>query len=232
MSIPEKILAALPERSVLSGMSAEEIAEIMRFAVSRRLSKGEVLCEQGDPGDSLMIVIQGLLKACVYSPSGKEVVLDYIGAGSAIGELAVFDGHPRAATVIAVEPAETIVIQRRDLIPFLERHPKITIGVLAQMSGRIRRTNKLLEATASLAMGPKLARSILRLARDIGSRGSDGRVTFNMSQGEIGNYANLSRENVNRQLKEWEAEGLVKIGRGRITVADREGLEDIAEAWG
>ena len=53
-------------------------------------------------------------------------------------------------------------------------------------------------------------------------------IGFRMSQTELGNYVNISRENVNRQLREWEDAGLVKVGRGHITILDEPALQRVA----
>lgn len=53
-----------------------------------------------------------------------------------------------------------------------------------------------------------------------------------MSQTELGNYVNISRENVNRQLREWEGAGIVKVGRGSISIKDRTALQRIATGIG
>lgn len=234
MGMAEDLLGVMQEDSVLRALDAEALAELLRYVTVKTLSRGEVLCEQGDPGDSVMIVKSGLLKACVFSLQGKEIVLDYLGPGSLIGELAVFDRNPRGATVAAVEKSEAFVMQRRDFIPFLEKHPKVAIGALGALSTRLRRTNQLLESSTSLAMGPKLAKGMMRLAADHGTSepclGENcGGVSFSLSQGELGNYVNLSRENVNRQLKEWQGQGIITLSRGKITITDEDALEDIAE---
>ena len=98
-----KVYDQLPQESILRSLSREELSDFMSFAVVKRLTRNETLIAAGDSGDSKMIVLSGTLTVCVTSSSGREVVLDYLGPGGIIGEIAVFDGKPRTADVIAVD---------------------------------------------------------------------------------------------------------------------------------
>lgn len=240
MRLGPEVYAGLPEHSLLRALAPDELDQLLRYAVRREIGRGEVLFEKGDPGDSLIVVLSGTLKAGAWSASGREVVFDYIGAGGLVGELAVLDGRPRAARVSAAEISEIIVVHRRNVLPYLERRWPVTVKVIETLCQKIRQSSVLLEDSAGLAMGPKLARGLLRLAEEgvaenagAGNGGEGtGKVSlrFPISQGDLGNYVFLSRENVNRQLREWESDGYVELGRGHIAILDMDALEDIAEA--
>ncbi len=178
----------------------------------------------------MMIVMAGTQKVSVRSSTGREVVLDYLGPGAVIGEIALFDGKPRTADVIAIDAVEVIVLQRRFVLPFLEKNPTAALRIIEMLCDKLRRTNALVSDGAAVPMGQKLARGVLRLIDEHGVR-EDGALSlgFRLSQGDLGNYVNLSRENVNRQLGEWEQAGLVEVARGRIAIRDEEGLRRIAD---
>jgi CRP-like cAMP-binding protein len=231
MGFAETVRARLPAQSVLTSLSAEEFESLFAFAVSRRLARGEVLFERDDPGDSMMVVVSGTLKACTITSRGREVVFDYIGSGGPVGEIALLDGAPRTARVVAMEPAELVVLQRRFLLPWLTKHPGASLRFIEVLCARLRRTNALVEDNAGLAMGPRLARGLLRLAEDHGVRKAGRvRLDFPISQGDLGNYVSLSRENVNRQLRDWAQAGYIELARGRISIVDHDAIADIAEA--
>lgn len=233
MGIAQGLRARLPEQSVLKPLSDEELDALFAFGITRRVARGEALFERGDPGDSMMVVLSGTLKACATTAQGREVVFDYIGPGGVVGEIAVLDGEPRTARVVAMEPAELVVLQRRFLLPWLERHHGAALRIIKVLCRKLRRTNELLEDHSGLAMGQKLARGLMRLAEEHGVTKA-GRVglAFPISQGDLGNYVSLSRENVNRQLREWEQAGYIELARGRIAIVDRDSLSDIAESLG
>ena len=215
------ILDRLPKQSILAALDPSEARAILAAAPTRRFAKGQVLMDMGDDGDSLMVILDGLTKVSVVTPAGREPTLDYVGAGGLIGELSVLDGAARSARITAVDPTEVIAIYRRDVIPYLERNGRAALAVIRALCERLRRTNDLLETT-TMGLEPKLARGILRLL-------PAGEAELRLSQGEIANAVALSRENVNRQLREWQDMGFVDLARGRIAVRDRAALQEIAD---
>lgn len=229
MDLADKLHGRLPPDSVLTLLTRAELSDFLGFATIRRPARGEAVISAGDPGDSMMIVVEGTLKICVQSSSGREIILDYLGPGGIIGEIAVFDGKPRTADAIAAEPAELLVLQRRFILPFLERHPTAALRIIEMLCDKLRKTNALVQDGAAVPMGPKLARGVLRLMQDHGVReGGAVSIGFRISQTDLGNYVGLSRENVNRQLREWEEAGLLKISRGRISITDEDSIRKIA----
>lgn len=229
MRLSPEVYERLPADSILRRLSAQELESFLGYAVTRQLAKGEALLQQGEAGDSMMIVLSGTLKTCLRSAEGREVVLDYLGAGSILGEMAVFDEKPRAATVIAIEPASVIVLQRRFVLAFLERTPRAAVRVIQVLCDKLRRTNTRIEDSAGTVTAARLARALLRLIAEHGVPRADAvALGFRISQEELGNYVGLARENVNRYLRRWAEGGLVRLSRGEVTVLDAEALEAVA----
>ena len=116
-SLPDDAIAALSERAVL-----------------RRLDAGEVVFEEGDFGESLFVVREGMLKV-VRPALGQSLVLDRLGPGRAFGEVAVLNETPRLASVISVEPSQVVEIAKADLDEVLEANPlavRLMLGSLAR----------------------------------------------------------------------------------------------------
>lgn len=224
----ESFRGDLPDHSLLKSLDRKDLEDLLRYAVRRTYDRGETLCEQSEPGDSLMIVLSGSVKVCIFCNLGKEILLDRLGAGAVIGEIALFDGEPRTATVVAAERSQILSLQRRDVMPFLAQHADVALRIVQALCRKLRRTNALLEDHASLAMAPKLARGLLRLSA-VQPDDARGCAEIRMSQSDLGNYVGLSRENVNRQLRQWAESGIVQLGRGRIGLTDRPTIARIAE---
>ncbi|MGD8327243.1 MAG: Crp/Fnr family transcriptional regulator [Sphingomonadales bacterium] len=231
-NLDSQLLAHIPADSFFGTLNREELDNLLSYAHRKRLKRGEILLQQGDEGHAMVLVTRGTFKISSVSSSGKEVVLNYIGKGSVIGEISLFDEGVRTATVAAVEASEVLVFQRRDIMPFLSRHLDIAMRLVRLLCKRLRQTNALLESDRSLAMGPKLARGLLQLAEEHGEVKADGlSLKFVLSQTDLGNFVSLSRENVNRQLREWQRAQLIAIEAGRIRLLNLDALEDIAEGW-
>ena len=83
----------------------------------------------------------------------------------------------------------------------------------------------MIEADRAYTSGPRLARFLLRLMMGGGETESgEARLKIALSQGELGNFAGMSREQINRQLSAWADSGIVALKTGRVTVLDREAL--------
>ena len=189
------------EGSILASLNEDQQRAALAVAVQRDVKKGEVLLAQGEPGTSMFVVRRGICKVVIYTSSGKEVILDYIGPGQAFGEISLFDEMPRTASVIAVEPSKITEFQRRDVLKLLEQDPDMAIRVVRLLCQRLRKTDALIESDRSYAMSSKLARGLLRLLEDHGmSLGEARHLRFPISQGDLGNFVSVSRENVTARL--------------------------------
>lgn len=217
------------EGMILSSMTDEEKQDALKVSVQKMVPKGTTLINQGDEISQLFLIRDGLAKVCLYTVSGKEIILDYIGPGQLVGELSFFDEHPSSASVITMKECHVAIFQRAELFQYLADKGMIAIRIIKILCSRIRKSNQMLESDRSFAMGPKLARGILRLVHDHGGDPADGEsIKFSISQSDLGNFVSLSRENVNRQLREWQEEGLIVVKSGKITVLDFEHLDEIA----
>ncbi len=222
------------EGTLLASLSDAQKQAALDIAIEKTVPKGTTLMHQGDDGDTLLLIREGTCKICIYTASGKELILDYLGSGQIAGELSVFDGQPCSASVITVEPCKVAIFKRATLLAFLEKHPDITLQIIKVLCARIRRTNQLLESDRSYAMGPKLARGLLQLvayhgANTDGDMDMESSLKFAISQSDLGNFVSLSRENVNRQLRDWQDMGVLALSGGKITIKDLEALRDIAD---
>ncbi len=186
---------------------------------------------QGDDSDCLYIILSGRVKISSYSDAGKETVLAFMGENEVLGELGVFDGGERSATATALQETRVLRLYRRDVLDFLDRNPGVALQIISALCLRLRHTNFLLEDIATLPAGPRLARALMRIGEHYGHHDDDGALHIDMklSQGNLGAHAGLMRENVNRQLKLWEAEGLVRQEGGVIVITDPEAFTKIGE---
>jgi CRP-like cAMP-binding protein len=214
--------------SLLAGCSPEELADIASRGSVRSFKPGTAIILQGDPGDTLWIMLQGLARVSMVAANGREIVLDYAEPGAVLGEIAFLDGGARTASVEAIEPVEALGLTRAAFTEIVGKHQGLAMRLLQAMARRLRQNNTVIEADRAYTSGPRLARFLLRLM--MGGE-EETRLKIALSQGELGNFAGMSREQINRQLSAWADSGIVSLKTGRVTVLDREALVDIAEAW-
>ena len=93
----------------------------------------------------MMVVVRGRVKVCSHSEDGKELVLNLINPGEVVGEIALLDGADRTADAVTLTETELLVLERRDFVPFLQRHPDACMRLFAVLCERLRKTSELLE---------------------------------------------------------------------------------------
>jgi CRP-like cAMP-binding protein len=112
----------------------------------------------------------------------------------------------------------------------MRAHPDFALRVVTLLCERLRQTNEMVEAAVQLSMAARLARALAGLLKNAGHETPAGwKLDFKLSQRDLGAYVGLARENVNRQLKQWEQAGIVRIEKGEIVVRDRAEVERLGE---
>ena len=117
------------------------LGELARFARSESFSPGETIVRMGEPGSTLYIIRAGRVNVVREQASGKSVILAMFGPGEFFGELSIFDGERRSATVIAVEQTETVSLGRFDIMRIVTHNPQVGLSLLKSLSARLRATD-------------------------------------------------------------------------------------------
>jgi CRP-like cAMP-binding protein len=102
----------LPKTPLFSALGEPELRRLIERSRLVRVTPGELVFAQGDPGDALYVVAQGEVAVSYATGSGPDIELARLGDGAFFGEIALLCDHPRSATVRAVRPAELIAIGR------------------------------------------------------------------------------------------------------------------------
>lgn len=205
---------ALARNPVFQVLSAERRRNLAASGAPARLERGQALFRAGDQADAVYVVLAGELDVAVSGPDGREVWLARLGAGALVGEMGVLDGGPRSADVCAVPRTDLWRIGRRAVIDTLREEPSSALELMAMLARRLRMTDVLLQETALMDLGGRLARLLLE------AHGA----TVALSQGEMGRLIGASRERVNRKLGAWRVKGWVEVGQFGVKVLDREAL--------
>ena len=162
--------------SIFSGLGEQELEQLLSVTTTKRLAPRDVLFRKGDPGNQLYAVLKGRLKILATGADGKEVAFGIDGPGQVIGEIALMDSNPRSATVVAIDACELLTLHRRDLIPFLEKHPKVTIELAAILAARLRNLSEHTEDALFLTLPSRLAKTLLQLSATYGQDTASGRL--------------------------------------------------------
>ena len=229
MNEREELIRDIP---LLARLPEEDVRALASRGRVRSYPSGTVIFQEGDPGDSLYIVIEGSVRIVVSSAKGEEATVALLGPGECVGDLALLDGRPRSASAIAAERSRALVVTREEFSRWLTQRPKAALALLETLSLRVRRTDEALTDFAFLDLAHRLAKRLLDLAnaqRDVQARGALAPgARIRTTQAELGSMLGASRESVNKQLNMFAREGWIALSRGSVTLLDPEALRTFA----
>jgi CRP-like cAMP-binding protein len=217
--------AAEPD-SLFSVLPAELSAGLFKQSRTVELAPNQMLFLAGDAGDGCYRVDEGLLKVSFISSSGAERILAILGPGAIVGELAMIDGAPRSASVVAIRSSKLVFVSRGDFNSFCRTNPDVYRHISVMLARRLRDVDGTL-AASFLSLKARTARALLNLADAFGKDVGSGRTLIHqkLSQSDLAAVAGIARENVSRILQEWTRRSLVSRLAGYYCVEDRIALE-------
>jgi CRP/FNR family cyclic AMP-dependent transcriptional regulator len=211
--------------SIFADLPAAALEQLARNSLPRKYRRGQVLCNEGDPGESIYILEEGQLRVTQWTAAGDEAVLAVVEAPTAVGELSLLDGSPRSATLTAVGPVRVRLIPRTAFTALLRDQPQIVPGLLATLATLIRRANARQVDLLTLDVPGRLAKWLIERADRLGTPSEDG-VMFDLSrsQGELASEIGTTRPTLNRALRSFEEQGIIATDGARVTILDRDKL--------
>jgi CRP-like cAMP-binding protein len=213
---------ALQQVQIFADVEATEIVWIARRAHRRRVPRGSTVLQQEDRGTTAFVIISGSADVLLESEDGRQFIVARLGPGDHFGEMALLDGEPRSATVVATTDAELLVLTREAFLEELEQHPSLMRQMLVTLSRRIRVTDA---QVASLAFGDTAAR-LARLLIQNARREHDVLVVHAVQE-QLAAMAGTTRQTVGRIFGEWRRAGYIRTGRSSTVIMRRDALEQI-----
>ena len=207
LSGPSHRLAEVPLFARLAPAALDALASASRL---RRYPQGQVLCNEGDPGDALLVLEEGQLRISHFAANGEEAVLAVVDPPTAVGELALLDGEPRSATIIAQRPVTMRLVPRSVFLDLVAREPAVVEALLVTLAWMVRANNVRYADVLGLDVPGRLAKWLLTRGELHGERIETGlKVALGRTQGELAAELGTTRPTLNRALHDFEALGLV-----------------------
>jgi CRP/FNR family transcriptional regulator, cyclic AMP receptor protein len=207
--------------ALFSDLEAEELERFSHVAVPRSFPAGTRVFHEGDNSDACYIVKEGSFRVTREHSDGRAITLATLGPGEIFGELAMLDGDQRSASAEALSDGELLALPAGDVRALLARHPEIALKLVAGLVRRLRAANVRLSRQSFQTVPSRVAGILAQLSREgQDGEGEDTEVTIRMNQTDLAQLAGTSRESVSRFLAELERAGVVRSGRGRVTVIE------------
>jgi CRP/FNR family transcriptional regulator, cyclic AMP receptor protein len=217
----EAVATALGEGAVFRVLSDAVRSRMAAAGSPLELAPGAFLCQAGDAGDALYVVLEGEIEVLNRSEGGRQVRLASLGRGALAGEMAALDGGARSADMVASRRSRLWRIPRSAVLAALQAEPAAAVALIAELSRRLREANAALEASTLLDLCARVARLALQEA--------NARGVVALTQTEIARRLGASREKVNRKLHEWVASGWVEITPSGVRLLEADSLAALIE---
>lgn len=219
MSIGEETTALLARTEVFGGLEERELAEVAQVAVPRSWQQGEVIFREGDEGDTCYLLKAGAVMLTREHQDGRMVALAEVRAGGMFGEMAMFRGETRSATAECLEDTTAVAILARDVQRLIRQNGDIALKLLHALADRVgRTTERLLQQSFQTVAGRVASALFAQVVARQGEGAPERDVLVRATQAEIAQLAGTSRESASRFLATLEREGVVSLGRGKVTV--------------
>jgi CRP/FNR family transcriptional regulator len=214
---PTELLARVP---LLSDLESAELERIAQVAIPRSFPKGARVFHEGDESDACYVIREGEVRVTREHSDGRAIALATLGPGELFGELAMLDGGVRSASVETLTDVELLAVAATDMRGLLERNVGITAKLVVALTRRLRDTNERISRQSFQTVPSRVAGVLSQLVTaESAEPGRDG-VTIRMNQADLAQLAGTSRESVSRFLAVLERAGVVRVGRGRVTVLE------------
>ncbi len=215
----------LRRAGLFQGVAVEDVEALGSQFEIFEASRGTTLFHEGEPGDSLYIVLAGKVKLGRRSSDGRENLVAIMGPADQFGELSLFDPGPRTATAVVVTDARLARLPKDALQKWAQDRPQIAMQLLRVVARRLRRTNTMLADLIFVDVPGRVAKQLLQLAQKFGSVDSGQlRVTHDLTQEELAQLVGASRETVNKALADFASRGWLRLEGKSVVILDRERL--------
>lgn len=226
----DRIAAVLAETSLFSDLDDGARRALAPEIVPRAYRKGDLIFSQGDRGESLFIVAEGLVKLSLTSVEGAEMVLATLRPPSVFGELALLDGGARTASARALQETTLLALTRPSFMRLLLDNPRLADALHRSLGTIIRRTLQQASDLVFLDLPGRLAKLLLALAQEEGKEIVGGvRLDLDVTQTTLAGMVGGSRPSVNQALRAFQERGLLELRGREILIRDIERLRRRAE---
>jgi CRP/FNR family cyclic AMP-dependent transcriptional regulator len=224
-SVRDDTRQILTDVQLFAGLTAAELDWVSRRAHRRAFAARAGVMTAEQPGEAVYIVLHGTVKIHVEQPDGRDVILSILGSGDLLGELSLIDSLGRSASVTTLEDSLMLWMDKGTFQELLENHPPVARNLVRILSARVRLSDQLIQALATLDVYGRVARQLLAFAEKYGRPVSDGlQIRIRFTQGDMADLVGASRKRVNQVMVSFKEQGLIAEQEGRITVHNREGL--------
>lgn len=220
----------LGEQSLFAGLPDSELEELAAAAGLRRAAAGSFFFMQGDPASQILLLTEGRVRVYQLTADGQQVVHRLIGPWTLFGALALAQAETYPVNAEALEDSQAAAWSKETMMGFVLRWPRLALNAMQIMAAHVQSYQERFRELATERVEQRLARALVRLAAQSGRKTEQGvLIDLPLSRQDLAEMTGTTLYTASRVLSRWEDEGLVILGRERVTIRYPHGLVSIAE---
>ncbi len=141
----DNVLEKIHNADFFGQLSKDALEAVAAKTTLRRFPGGNTLMRKGDPADSFFLILEGHLKIVTTDARGEEIIINKVGPGETIGELALVDERPRSAGAMALDEVEALEMTKDAFFDLLNDRLDVSLGILRGFSHRLRFSTTYIE---------------------------------------------------------------------------------------
>lgn len=202
-------------------LNDEELERLIPLLTERRFRPRQTLFATGDAIDRVYLLLKGRVKIYQVADNGKEIIVEVVGRGGIVGDMAIVEDGERTATAQALDDAVALSISWADFSHVVQRSPRLGFAMAELMARRLARMQKSFTNVVSKPVSARLAETLL-------AREADGLINLGLTHQELSQTIGTSRETVTALISRFTALGAVGADGERLAIGDRALLASIA----
>jgi len=215
---------------LFSSLPPQDIEALGALCYEKRLKKSQFIFMEGDQPKALFILKEGKVKILKDSVMGKSVIIRMVSPGGLMGEVAIFCNEPYSVSAQALENVVVFEIARKDLLPFLQRHPRITEVIISVLVRRLKDAYAAIEGLAIENLEQRLAAVLLKIAENLGQRmGNQLKLNIRISRQDLADMTGCTKESICRLMARLKRENILKSSKGIIHIFDLDRLKELRQ---
>jgi CRP-like cAMP-binding protein len=216
--------------TLFRNLRADDLSWLVQTGRQRHFKNGEFIFYEGDPADTLYVLLKGRVKLTQITPEGQQVLQHYVAPGEAFAIVAVFSESQYPVSAETIDDSITLAWDRDAMRQIMLRYPSVAINALHILAEYTREFMARVREMSSERVERRIARALLRLAQQAGKKVEAGvLIDLPLSRQDLAELAGTTLFTVSRTLSQWEAQGLLKSGREKVIIRFPHGLVSIAE---
>ena len=231
-----KVAQSLAGIELFKALAPAERQAVERRCRWRTYSEGEQIIDRENDTQDVFFVISGLTRVVNYSPGGREVSFDEIGAGGFFGELAAIDGRPRSAAVIAKTTTLAASLPPAAFREILATYTPVANALLHRMAAVIRESTDRIMDLSTLGAHNRVYAELLRQAHETDPAAFENgtnraRIHPMPVHSNIGSRVSTARETVARVLSDLTKKGILEREHDALVILDIDRLTKMVKEF-